>query len=443
MTPSFFRLLMTVAIPLAMLAGSAQAQYPGDNAVWNASAVTYSHAFIDLTGVNGTSGHSDVCAKINAALLNLANTTTYPQYGGQGVIDARGISVSSACSMSPWGGTAPTGGWPPATILLPPGVISIDTTWFLPSGTRLVGEGSSIAGASITSIQAEAGFTGWMIQMGSTATGFCPTGGCTSVSVEDLVLDGSKVTSGTVNGIGNSEAADFSYVKRVTLYDLSGAGLQVFGSGLNSGPYTEITFDDSTSSNVSASTTMCAAFRVSTRGVRGIRCLSNGVPKSAIQLDSSNNSIEDVYIQGFIDGILVGENVNAQSDILANITGSSVTGGSLTNVVHIASNGHTVSDLSLMAISGSGTFSHSIQDDLTGANITDASVALYALGESQTFGTITAYPRFTTSASVPSWGAGPSAPSGSCTNTGSMFSVAGSSANNLYVCNGTSGWHPL
>ena len=80
---------------------------------------------------------------------------------------------------------------------------------------------------------------------------------------------------------------------------------------------------------------MCANFSVSTRGIHGLTCnttvTGSNMPLAAVLLDGSNNSIEDVQILGFKNGILVGKNAAAQNDVAPNISGNS----GVTNVIHI------------------------------------------------------------------------------------------------------------
>jgi len=411
----------------------AQSSYPGDNAVWSStSAQTYAHSFIDASVVPGSGSHSDVCARINAALNNLANTTTYSWYGTAAVIDARGVPVgtSNACSMSPWGGTVPTDGWPPATILLPAGTIAITNQWNLPSGTRVIGEGAGEPGTSTTTIQAETGFGGSaeMMQMGSTTTGWCPSSGCAGISVENLTLDGNGIAT---TGIVNSEAQNYSYVRRVNLYQISGSALKIYGSAQNSGPYSEIACTPGSSAG---SSTHCAQIlNVATHGIHGMTCTGPSTPTTtaAITLDAPNNSLEDIRVQGFEEGVAIGSNSSAtspaQSNVLVNITG----GTGVTNVIDISST-KPPSDLTIMGANKNGSTT-TILDNLTVSTITDPSVALYVLGEKFTSGSHTVYSRFTTSKSQPTWGVGTTVPS-SCINGSIFSSTNGSGSHYLYVC---------
>jgi len=419
----------------------------GDNAVYNSSGncsgsspCASSPAFIDAS-VFAQSG-SNICKLLNGILSG----TGFPTTGA--VIDARGLpfttpATSMTCTTtnpSPWYGIS---GPPPSTILLPATTsaapISIPSTWVLPPNTHLIGEGDTVSSSGTigTTIQAKSSFSGSMIQFGSSSC-LPPLGGasaCPGISVENLILDGQGQS---ITGISNQYSADQSYVDHVSLYQILGTGLSVSGSATNSGPYSNITFD--TGNESSASSTVCAQILNAggTRGIHGLNCISeSNVPLAAVLLDSSNNSIEDVRIVGFYDGIRIGANGNAQSNVLFNIIGDTTASGvTPIIVVHIADVGHTVTDLSVMGANNAGGSSGTItiKDDLTGAQLTDTSVGIYALGNT---GTGNYYSRFTTSSSVASWVVGPSAPSGSCAE-GSLYSCIGNSSLNGSGCtNGT------
>jgi hypothetical protein len=405
----------------------------GNNAVYKTSSSKVgSSAFVDASVFTG-SPNNDLCGKIFAALASLPPGT----FGA--VVDARGITnLTCASGTTPWvQGTSTTN---PATILLPAGIITVPKTWVLPNATRVVGEGSGASGASVTTLQApSSGFAGTsMIQFGSST--ICPTG-CFNVSIEDLSLDGN---GNAIGGIINGQAQELSYARRVNLYRLTGVGLKVWNNAVNSGPYSQIRFDTG-SSATSASGTICAQILQPSRGVHGLTCISNNTPQAAVTLDTSNTSIEDVQVQGFINGVLIGKTSPAQNDVLINISG----GSGVTNVIHICgsvvaspcpSTANTVSDLSIMGIGNAGGATHTIEDDLTNATLSDSNVAMYVIGESLLIGTttpITAYARFSTSPHVTNWGVGGGStpPLGSCT-TGSIFSYTSGTTvmGTLFVC---------
>jgi|SRR5580704_768180 hypothetical protein len=424
----------------------AEAQVPGNNAVYSSNAIVPSSAFIDASVFigNGPNQRGNICDAIYGIL---SGTLSY-QYPATGaVIDARGISGSPALTCPAgtmlWNGTAV----PPAFVLLPAGTIIINSTWVLPSNTHLIGEGDGIPSSSTpaTTIQAGSSFPDSMIEFGSSST--CPSVGsiavCTGISVENLTLDG---LGHSMNGITNGFSQNTSYVNHVTLYRIHGVGLLLEGTtsggANNSGPYSNITCDVGFTP---PSTAACAQIfnpNGGTHGIHGLTCTLEGTgtsPSPAILLDSSNNSIENVSIKGFTDGIRIGKNGNAQSNVLVNINGNTVSGE---NVVHIFSTlGKTITDLSIMGVSnvGGGT---TIQDDLTVTSLQDPSVALYALGEKSNGG----YSRFTTSPNAATWGSGTSAP-GSCSSSasGSLYSNSAGGANGVFfVCPAGGGlWKPI
>jgi len=444
------RLLFAVIVVLLMgwsiSPAHVLAQSQGNNAVYSGpNTVRGSSAFIDASVLHLSLGggvFSDICARINAALVSLPSTT----FGA--VIDARGISGSDlTCSAgnTPWVytfGSSQSTSTHPSTILLPAGTISVNNSWGMPNGTRLIGEGPGGPGTGVTTLQAASGssFT-WMIQMGGVALCSNP---CIGVSVEDLALDGNNASSG-ISGILNGQSQELSYVQHVRFYNLSGVGLEVQNHAQNSGPYSDLSFSTSSAQM----NTKCVSIQVSTRGIHGLTCTGNTgtgtIPSAGILLDGDNNSIEDVQVQGFQDGILVGSNASAQSNVLLNISG----GTNVTNVVHIANvSGNTVSDLSIMGVGNMSTASvKTIQDDLTGTTISDATVGMYVLGEPVSVGTAhPGYSRFTTSPSAANWGVGGAAPAtgtGATCTTGSLFTnTSGTTANTtLFVCaNGQ--WQP-
>jgi hypothetical protein len=437
----------------------ARAQAVGNDAVYPTSGICCkaSSAFIDASMFlppNSTTLGRDVCDAIYRLLTGFLGFPPYPAAGA--VIDARGVSGTTnlTCTHgSPWteGSNTVT---LPSTILLPatggasPTPIIISNPWVLPPYTHLIGEGDGIpsSGSSPgTTIQVSGTFPlpGPMIQFGSSS-------GATGISVENLTLDGE---GGSLNGIMNQDAGNNSYVDHVSLYRILGTGLSVSGNANNSGPYSNITFDLGGHSGTSL--TYCASINglSGTQGIHGLTCISeNNDPQAAVLLDSSNNSIEDVRIAGFFDGILVGSQANAKSNVLININGDTTppSGPTPVNTVHISSN-HTVTDLSITGISNlPGTYT--IQDDVTGPHLLDSTVGIYALGEKdQTTG---AYSRFTTSPNVATWAVGSSAPQNNCAQ-GSLYScigggtncISGSTSYALWACalngSGSVQWLPV
>ncbi len=437
---------------LGWLAGAPtrlSAQMLGYNEVKGTSAPVPSGSFIDASVFTG-SPSNDLCGKIFAALA------TSPAAGG--VIDARGINPggTQTCTNAPWtNGNLSIN--TPAVILLPSGTIQIPGPWVLPDSTRIVGEGIAESGTG-TTIQAKSGFGGFpMIQMG--ASTLCPavTNGnvCHGVAVEHLTLDGNAED---VIGIQNEFSEELSYVDNVGLYRIEGTGLDIetSGSGLganNSGPYTNISF--SALSSASNTTTVCVRIlNARTRGIHGLTCTagkSGGQGFAGITLDGSGNSIEDVHIEGFVDGILIGSEASAAGNILSNVTASEGS-GPMTNIIHICngsaspctSSANQVTDLSILAVNNEASPGvNTILDAVTGTTLTDATLGIYVLGEPDALGGggfIIGHSRFTTSPTVPSWGVGSGIPGGtvSCQN-GSLFSnISGGSHTTLYVCEGGS-----
>jgi len=430
-----------------------QAQVPGklqgDPVICNDATCTnkvFSHAYIDASTFAVSGNNTDFCSILNAALSALSNTTNYP--GLAGVIDARGLNPANlTCINNPWGSVTT-----PALVLLPAGTIKTNSTWVLPSGTRLVGEGGEDPGSNSnlttrTTLQAQGSFSP-MIQMGV----FSP---CMGVTVEDLVLDGNKQA---VDGIDNQYCQELSSVNHVSIYQVVGKGLNVFGSAQNSGPYSYITFDLGTAS---PATSTCAYIAVSTRGIHGMTCTTatfNAVASDAIQLTgtASSNSIEDVRIEGFQNGVLV-----AASDVvLRNILGDSKTNGT-NQIVSVVNIQPTVTNVALIGITnncttnggcGNSGNNDTIRDNATNQHVpvtSDPFVAMYVLGNKIAVGSGNAYSRYTTSSSVTSWSVGgTSIPSnttcnvsGSSPATGSLYSNASVGGNpGLYVCSVGGQW---
>lgn len=385
----------------------------GKNAIYVAgggnNCCAPSAAFVDASMFIGQ--NSDFCSVIYQILSSQVYSVT--------VIDARGLNVnivSMVClSGTPWNnGTTFLN--KPSTILLPAGVISIPTSWVLPSQTHLIGEGDATATNTTvgTTIRAASSFSGSMLVFGNTS-------GSSEISVENLTLDGNGQN---ITGIQNQNAGQFSYVDHVNLYQILGTGLSVSAS--DSGPYTNINFDTGVSNGQPG--TVCASLygTTNTRGFHNISCTAAGnTASAAILLDSSNNSIEDVRISGFADGIRVGHNNAAQSNVLVNVLGDTAKRGATVPIytIHVTHTANSVSDLTIMGAGNSaiaGTYT--IADDLTGIHLTDNSVALYALGKPANNG----YSLFTTSPNVPSWATGTSRPTNTCAQ-GSLYSCSGTS----------------
>lgn len=382
-----------------------------------------SSAFIDASQFLGNAQSPNFCSVLNYVLT--PSHGVIPPTGA--VIDARALpnltGLSMTCTASPWAGITTQ----PSTILLPATAanpIVIPGTWVLPAGTHLIGQGDNVS--SGTTIQAASTFTG------TTMIAYCSST-CNGVALENLILDGK---GGSIDGIVNEYAGSLSYVDHVSLYQILGAGLLLSGVPANSaatgsGPYTNITFN---TGSFSASTgTVCMQIRggtglTGTAGIRGLRCIAQGADgPAAMLLDASNNSIKDVSIAGFKDGILVGSIAAAANNVLINViddtTVYSCGPPCVVNVIDISSN-NSVSDITMIGVSNQGGEGTStIVDNVTQTTlsaVTDPFVALYALGKGSNNG----YARFTTSLTEPTWASGTVAPSSGCTQ-GSLYSCTG------------------
>ena len=293
-----------------------------------------------------------------------------------------------------------------------------------------------------TTIQASFG-SGAVLQFGDS---HCPSGVCQGISVEHITIEGN---SSALNGIENDNCGAMCYVDYVKMYQVLGTGLRVSGANASdSGPYSNITFDVGNSTGTS---THCAQIIGTnrTRGLHGMTCIATPSANSGILLDASNNSLEDVRIIGFYNGIVVGSNAAAKSNVLLNIYGDTTQGGiqQPINLIQIYSG--TVSDLAAMAVANAGgTGTNTIQDLQTSKTLSDPYVGMYVLGESNGS---SGNSRFTTSPNAATWAVGTSNPPtlGCVTaNLGSLYSLIPATGNaaHLWVCEvGTQGpqWTPV
>ena len=362
-----FGVVAAMVACLLTFRGQTQAQggSQGQNAVCTSTSqfgcapAVGTSAFIDASTFS--SKEPNICLILNYILTN--------GFPAGAVIDARGLpgstGTSLTCTASPWTGIASP---LPSTILLPAGTIVIPATWYLPSGTHLIGQGDT-AGSG-TTLRASSGFSGAMLQLGSSSSpAWCSsTNPCTGIGVEKLVLDGQGQT---VVGISNPLAQTQSYIDQVSLYQILGTGLQISGSANNSGPYTNIKFDTGPT-YPAASSTICVQIEVSgTRGVRGLSCnvSTSSIANAAVLLDSSSNSIKDVTTVGFKDGILVGGNARATSDVLINVISDTqnpckIACSFTINDVHISSAFSATSNIVILGASNQGgTGTATIDDD--------------------------------------------------------------------------------
>ena len=239
---------------------------PGQDAVYKSNGIVGSWSFIDASVFAGNVDNPNLCSVLNFVLAQVVQ----PTFPNGAVVDARGLPnsippTSMTCTISPWGSGSNYLNVP-STILLPatggttpnPIIIPNSSPWILPSNTHLIGEGDGTSGGSTsgTTIQAASGFSGTMIQFGSSSP-VCPSSGCSGISVENLTLDGQGPLGQTVNGIANAYSQDGSYVDHVSLYQILGTRLAVSGTASNSGPYSNLTFD--TGGDSRTSSTICAS----------------------------------------------------------------------------------------------------------------------------------------------------------------------------------------
>ncbi len=445
------RMLLATVVILCFFPALSVAQAQGNNAVYNSSGTcsptcAASSAFIDASKFLGNGQGRDLCDTIYGIFNNLFGNT-YPSAGA--VVDARGISgvANLTCTHgSPWteGNNYVS---KPSTILLPATgagsnytPIVISTGWVLPANTHLIGQGDNIVTANMSTysntVIKAASNVGNMISFYSSSPppnypGFTYSG----IAVENLVLDGNGLA---VNGIVNDWAGNLSYVDHVLLYQILGTGLLVSGIASGSGPYTNIAFN---TGSYSGSSAVCAQIFAlaslgftGTYGIHGLSCTASTAGRNvAVLLDASNNTLEDVRIDGFYTGVMVGSNAPAHSNVLTNIFGDTAASGLPVYVVQI-SNNNPVTDLSIMGVHNSmnGSGQYTIDDAVTSTLLADSSVALYALGESKSGG----YSRFTTSPNAPTWAAGTVYPSGNCA-LGSLYSCTSKTSSD---CQGYALW---
>jgi hypothetical protein len=496
---SFFELLVLLLAVLLMsspLVSVAQSQ--GNNAVWASStSLAGSPAFIDASTFYTGSTGPDICQVINGILNSATGYGTYPATGA--VIDARGILTlpngmsgggSQPCSINPFQSSGGSGTLVsvPSTVLLPASTLLVSVTWVLPSNTKIVGEGQ------YTTLKAHSFTSGDIVDM-------CGSSGpCTGVSIEHLNVSGPVCTmtptSNSLNGIVNNYAQGGSYVNDVGTCDIGLTSLKITSNASNSGPYSNLSLNVANTSSTSCSGGLggscpaCVDIEAQTKGLHGVTCIGdkgvaggqgNSKEDAGIYVNYSNNTVEDVHIEAFWDGVEVGD---TSASTVTNVVLSNVNGGQsvgpVTNVVHICGTTHpnsgtfgtcavagTVTDVTILQATQDGdgnSDSTSVLDDVTGTSIAAPSAAassmagFYSLGEQVVSG---GYSRFSTSPSatntttlstmVPTWSAGGTMTSitgDSCSTPGSIYSnTDGGSTTSVYVCtyNGTTGyyWQPI
>ena len=410
-------------------------QFP---AVQNGSAVNYTST--------GT-----LCGQVNAVYAwmdnNVYANNPHSPYVGMVVVDARGVTnLTCGAGETPFDEVKTKGIG--VTLLLPAKTIAIKTPWILPENVAIIGTSADSTGAAPTVIVASGMAAGqFMIQINTTtAPGCCEYTLSEGIAIESLVLDGQNTN---VSGISNSSPGPDVRVRHVGLYRMLGTGLLLNGAE-DSGPYEDITFDDTSSTTNPTTTCIQILGSAATKGIHGLRCLSADTTAAAgIRLDASNNTIDNVFVQGFTDGILIGAGGAARGNVISNVMDTTAA-TQYNSTVHISST-YPVSDLSLMGInnecpSSTGCKQVTIQDDIASSSISDTTVGTYFLGNNSSG---SAYTRFGSSAfvssgsnSVPTWLTGGFAPSGQCSSIGTLYSNTSASGAALWVCANASP-HPL
>jgi hypothetical protein len=474
-----YGLLIALFVGILTLPSEIMAQSTGNNAAFNGTGgVTGSTAFIDASAFSG--GGNDMCA----ALYSIMSAANYPPAGA--VIDARGFNLSNAtndgsnltCLGTPWffnGTSTPH----PATILLPFTQIVISRTWVLPNGSRIVGKAPGFAGQA--SLKAGSNFVSPMIQMGNSQ---CPANGCTGIAIEHLTLDASNQFIDTID---NSDSQEQSYVDDVNLKNVGLTGLKI--TAPNSGPYSNIRFTAANCSTDGSQCPLCVDIEGQTKGLHGITCAGPKNPDqylstqghAAIWVNASNNSIENVHVEGFWDAVEVGNIAATVGNVtLANVTGAHSGSGDMRNTIHICGPhintnygqcNHTgiAKDVTILQAFGArpmmndvSPFQGVLRDDVTGTTIASpalgvpSSVGIYVLGEPVPGTSTTQYSRFSTSTNtvstgtlVANWGVGATAVGvgTTCNTPGALYSnTSGQSGSTIFVCTkstGTLSWQDI
>ena len=415
--------VMVGAISVGPLEGQAGDHYVKKSSGSNTQP---SSAIIDASVQSG----SNICEVLYNALNSVSQAGV--------AIDARGVSTTTSCASSetPWQSPGNTTLTQPSILLLPAGTITSKATWQIPAGTRLVGMGSG--STKITTIKNTTSST--ILQMGTSS---CSPSPCVGVAVEHLSITGSSATS---DAIYNNNAGQGSYVNDVYINSVQGIGVYVGSGALGSGPYSNITFD---AKSGDSSSTVCLQILTSTLGVRGLNCTAKDTtPSAGIEVDGSNNTLEDITVTEFLDGIEVGLNGSASNNIIRNVTDFSNTATDRATV-HIYSG---VADLILLGIqnacgSTQGCHASTVYDEVTATQLSDLTLSMYVLGRASG-STGNLYSRFTTAVATtgsalapnyapnaPTWiVGGQNPPTTTGCSLGSLYSNTGTSGNSLWVC---------
>jgi hypothetical protein len=426
----------------------------GNNTVYETCTGTTtkvgSYAYVDVAAFDPTVA-DDICTKI-------FNTLSAASTVAGSVLDARGVlpgsGTSQTCGINPFNGITKT-----SIVLLPAGTIVLSAAWGIPGTTQVIGEGPGV-----TTLQANAtSFTDAyvfsasggnsnpaMIHMGTpNTTSTFVRNLAFGIKVLHLSLDGQGQKVGTtfIDGIDNTNAEEQSYVEDVTINNILGNGLYLGidpggsgdGAADHSGPYNEIVFQEPVSTPLSTTVCVNVVAGVQARALRGITCAANTTPAAAILLDGSNVSVENVRIDGFQDGILIGDHPAAtghgpaEAILLSNIVGTNVVGNT-NNLIHIA-NSTAPTPVNVAVHGATSAVNNTLKDDLTSTTLTftsDPFVGFYAVG--YPIGS-TGYTRFSSSPRSPAWlvGSTSGAISGSCAD-GALFSSTTGTGGTLWTC---------
>jgi hypothetical protein len=474
----------------------------GDKAVYTtgsnlapSSAWVDASAFCGFTGTNSCAGTNfDFCSIVSTALTNLLASLS----PAGGVVDARGVqpppSVNNngleLCSTNPFPSSITQANPYPITILLPPYTIQLSATWTIPNNVRLVGVGFETILLGLSGCCSRA-----MIEMGQPSS--CTTPLYAGIAIEHLQLN----VKGAYGGIENQCAGPSSYVNDVLISgfrfgqdQLEANALTIGPGATNSGPYTDIYVlavpYSSCGGGPGVPVFNCVVVGAQTRGLHGITCLGSantgatgGSGSAAIVVNASNNSIEDVHIESFYDGVQIGDTSSAVSNIFISNVQASTTNGcaGVINAVHVCgpqSGGNQqcpspyaspITDVTMMGISNgslitTGVTSNSIEDDQTGTLIQGCdggtsgcmnpiTSGVYILGRSDggNTGELSRFainPANSTqygggSTVVPTWGMGntPGIQGMKCHTPGALLSYTGATggSDSVYVCTFASG----
>ncbi len=410
----------------------------------------YSIAVIDASAFSSQTG--TLCGQVNAAQSWINTQTTRLGLDYFATVDARGITnLTCAQGETPFDNVPPNN--PPTsypfsgmTLLLPAGVIQTTVPWKLPNFVEIVGAGTGdvTAAGNETIIRAASNFSGQnVLQVDSTsALPCCHYIFSVDIILENLVIDGNGKN---INGISNSLLGHGFRANHVGLVNLGNTGLYLSNAGF-SGPYDNITFSEGTA-NSSATTCIqvIGAGSYATEGFHHVKCTANSnTPAAGIKIDATDNTLEDVVISGFQDGVLIGSEGAAVGNHIEHVIDTSAS-SVYNSTIHLSTN-FLDSDTSIVGVynecvTGGGINCKlvTIQDDVTGTNVVDTTVAQYFVGNHNL--TTVGYPRFAAttslSPSVPTWLSGAVAPAGTCPQIGTLFSNSGSGGA-LWVCANTS-----